>query len=455
MKASKAIPASVKVKIAISILWGLVAFLLGMAAGKENTYSFQFSAFLVVFLMACLPLISYWLGYWIWGDGYLWKTVSWPFRWLMKPNPRFKRKGIEAERPWFRYFARMLDYSVWAIMLGFVLGFTSALWPNAFGDYMFNGAGSNVAWNLLATLTWVPVEAVVIALWGSTLGKAAFGIRVESGDGKAIQPLTMAKSFRRALGVYTWGIGLGVPLVTLFTMWWSYRHLSKAEPLNWEKQSQTRSRYEGVRWWLLLVLVALVASAVYLGLRSESQQRNIRNFEASIKQYPAQRTEALQAYSDGVSGYINDDFNPNSFACSVNMPKCRAAVQNARNLLEKTREKINDTFLYTDIEINSLDAPHTYKAGFNSAYLPGKQKTLMNLDKLYAVENQFFDLLEAKLNFLNPAQHPFTWAGGAVMFADPRDAEVFNNFDAKIGEIAAKELEILAELQGGKSPPAR
>jgi hypothetical protein len=77
--AMKDLPKSLKVKISISILWAvLVELFSGLIAG--DSYSgFSFGAFLGVSTALNFPLLIYWLGFWVWGEGYLFKTFKYIF----------------------------------------------------------------------------------------------------------------------------------------------------------------------------------------------------------------------------------------------------------------------------------------------------------------------------------------------------------------------------------------
>lgn len=69
---------SIKIKVSLSIIWVVLAMF--VAGGAADSYSgFKFSVFLGVTAILSLPLLLYWLGFWIWGDGYIRRIVLWPF----------------------------------------------------------------------------------------------------------------------------------------------------------------------------------------------------------------------------------------------------------------------------------------------------------------------------------------------------------------------------------------
>jgi len=69
---------SQKFRIALTVFWGLLSGLI--AGGASNEYSsFDFGTFIAVFVILNILSIIYWLGYWIWGDGYIFKAFSFLF----------------------------------------------------------------------------------------------------------------------------------------------------------------------------------------------------------------------------------------------------------------------------------------------------------------------------------------------------------------------------------------
>ncbi len=68
------------------------------------------------------------------------------------------------------------------------------------------------------------LDSFEYALFGHTLGKWLFGVRVNDVDG---QPLTASAYFMRNLRVYWGGYGLAFPIVSIFTMYTQYKFVSQ------------------------------------------------------------------------------------------------------------------------------------------------------------------------------------------------------------------------------------
>lgn len=88
--------------------------------------------------------------------------------------------------PWFRALARFCDYSIFFLVLGAITLFL----PYFYGPFFYHYLA------LAVPVLWIPLEALLISKWGTTPGKAFFGLSVCAQDG---QPLSYGASLKRAL----------------------------------------------------------------------------------------------------------------------------------------------------------------------------------------------------------------------------------------------------------------
>lgn len=136
--------------------------------------------------------------------------------------------------PWRRWFARLTDLLLFSLVFGGVLGMvspTSAIWES---DFVIG---------LLMALAWIPIEALLISSFGATPGKALLGISVSKKDGN---PLDLGGSFSRAIKVWFFGLGVAIPIVTLFTMAAAFRSLKKEGMTRWDKEGGTEVAHKNV-----------------------------------------------------------------------------------------------------------------------------------------------------------------------------------------------------------------
>jgi len=86
---------------------------------------------------------------------------------------------------WSRFFARMIDYGIF-YLVGILLSLSL---PTEFSESFY------FIYALATPLLWAPLEAILLSLWGTTLGKMVFGVVVRDIDG---EKLSLGASFRRS-----------------------------------------------------------------------------------------------------------------------------------------------------------------------------------------------------------------------------------------------------------------
>jgi hypothetical protein len=127
-------------------------------------------------------------------------------------------------RPWVRYWARMFDISLYAIVIGLMMG---AFFPNTIWDKK-----SELGAQLLIVFSWAFLESLLLSFFGTTPGKALFRIRL-SLEGKDSIPFDDA--FERSVKVWWRGLGAGVPFVALFTLSRAETVLSRDGITSWDR----------------------------------------------------------------------------------------------------------------------------------------------------------------------------------------------------------------------------
>lgn len=140
------------------------------------------------------------------------------------PPVRDASENLSYYCPWRRYFARMLDYSLylalWELFLCLVPRVNildAPLWLN-----VLNAA---VALGLMCVL-----EAVFLHLWGTTPGKALFGLKLTRSDGSHLGFLDALWRTGRAVLL---GMGLMIPLAALLALILSYQRCRHQVPQPW------------------------------------------------------------------------------------------------------------------------------------------------------------------------------------------------------------------------------
>lgn len=163
--------------------------------------------------------------------------------------------------PWRRYFARSVDIFVFG-MIGIVLigGIGALVAPTATDQFLnlfeMDFVGQLISGPALIILA-APFVAVSMALSGGSFGKWLFGVRVVRADGKR---LSLVQSIVREAQVMVFGMGMGVPLLCLATMWQGKETLDENRPARWDAKAGYRVTYRPMGVWqgTLMVVGGLI-----------------------------------------------------------------------------------------------------------------------------------------------------------------------------------------------------
>lgn len=208
---------------------------------------------------------------------------------LETPAPRQRARGLPPAGPWRRFFARLFDVWTMAIPAGFFLGAVVArIWP-AFGLWMESPSSTPALGVIILPLALV-FEAVFFGLFGTTLGKLMFGIRVTLRDGGRPNFL---QYLGRAAWVYLSGLGLGIPFVTLITMGRQFFEVKDGRPATYDQNRYlVQASGTGVlRTGLAtLALAGLTAGLVFVNQRETA--RSVRYYAGFEWTNPATQLRA-------------------------------------------------------------------------------------------------------------------------------------------------------------------
>ncbi len=133
---------------------------------------------------------------------------------LPKPTAREHLIALPLAGPWRRFFARLVDLWVIALPTSLAVAYALSRYSPAFGLWI-QRPGSEYAFGWLLLPLVLLIEVGIVAMFGTTLGKALLGVTLTT---VGAQRPTAAQYLQRQLGVYWFGLGTGFPLVSLFTM---------------------------------------------------------------------------------------------------------------------------------------------------------------------------------------------------------------------------------------------
>ena len=133
--------------------------------------------------------------------------------------------------PWRRLFARTVDICTAGLVLFMLLIFAfSATMPEQAAGFA-KAIENPIIASVVLYLIWLPAEALLLSLFGTTPAKWLFGIRVAHPGGNL---LSFAAALNRSFLVFVQGVGFGIPFVALFKQLFAYRRLTKTGTTLWD-----------------------------------------------------------------------------------------------------------------------------------------------------------------------------------------------------------------------------
>ena len=154
--------------------------------------------------------------------------------------------SIAQVRPWVRYWARMFDIYVAAIVGGIVISIFN---PDAFIE-----PDSDQLFGFIIVFVWVFLEALLLSTTGTTPGKWLFKIRLIPPAGeKPDYSTALSRSFK----VWWRGLGIGFPLVTFITLVVAHGKLTKNGITTWDKDDGFTVVHDRIGPLRVIVAVAL------------------------------------------------------------------------------------------------------------------------------------------------------------------------------------------------------
>ena len=176
-----------------------------------------------------------------------------PYLTELEPDAAAGQRDVAEPHPWRRWFARGIDLALVGLPVAFVqyvllhhnLTIVSD-WENIVCDL--------IGWGLLILL-----EPLLLARFGTTIGKWCMGITVTRTDGRR---LSYREALSRTALVWVYGAGLGLPIVELVCAYRSYRRYTRGEDLAWEEGSIERFDGRGTGKMVLLYAASCALSIV-------------------------------------------------------------------------------------------------------------------------------------------------------------------------------------------------
>jgi hypothetical protein len=164
------------------------------------------------------------------------EDASWIFQLRMAELERAKAGRTSEPRPWNRLAARLFDYAIWGLVLALLLSTLHG------GDLVSDDSafwiGHPLFAPILITVSWIPVEALLIASLQQTPGKWLFGVYLQFSisDAYARRDVRaqLRRALRRAFRVWWEGVACGFPLLAPILIAVSYEKVAQNGETAWD-----------------------------------------------------------------------------------------------------------------------------------------------------------------------------------------------------------------------------
>lgn len=172
------------------------------------------------------------------GTGAHLEDATWLFRLRMAELKRVSAERVSDPRPTMRFLARVFDYALWTMLVFGALGFVRPLVP-----------GAALAVDLLShplvapiwiTLTWVPVEAFLLARAQTTPGRWLLCVYLNYQISNPYSPeevrFTFGAALRRAYEVWWRGCAGWLPFAGFVAMARAQQQLKRSGETSWDSR---------------------------------------------------------------------------------------------------------------------------------------------------------------------------------------------------------------------------
>jgi serine/threonine protein kinase len=190
---------------------------------------------------------------------------------LDKPASQIQSLEYPIAKRWPRFFARMFDLWWETVLVSFTLGFLLGIYSAGFLRWI-GQPGSGAMFGIAVLPMALLLDAIIARVFGNTPGKALLGLKVTSSSGQA---LDFRGHVRRNLGLWVYGLALGFPLVSLFTLIHQARRVGRGELTSYDAAQSVVVLAKPIGWAQKLgfgVVFAILALFM-MALNSYEQQK--------------------------------------------------------------------------------------------------------------------------------------------------------------------------------------
>ncbi len=179
---------------------------------------------------------------------------------------------------WERWLAKMIDLRVGVFLV-------SLAWIHSGHPYPSDSEGTK-AMTLVLLPVWLFLEALILyPMFGTTFGKAMFGIRVNNSLGKK---LNVGEALIRNVRIWWRGLGTGFPLVSLFTMAHAHKVFKSSGITTWDRDAGHVVQHKNISSLRLILGILVLVFVTYIPFA----------YEQMVDRNNKEQAQTWSAYND-------------------------------------------------------------------------------------------------------------------------------------------------------------
>ncbi|MGN0479219.1 MAG: RDD family protein [Hominenteromicrobium sp.] len=253
--------------------------------------------------------------------------------------------------PWRRLFARELDLLLCAFPYKLLFSLVFHINPTT-----STGRTVNIVTLVLAMATMLVLEPLLLHRFGTTPGKAVFGLHLTNKDGSH---LSYTDGLRRTWSVLWRGYGLYIPVYNLVRLWKSYKTCTADEPEPWDDYPYTRLyTIRDTRPWRGAVFAAAYALCALLsGWAAEVSRLPPNRGELTVAEFAENYNYLCRYYELPVSFSLASDGSWVLPAVTRGFSGLLYTGDSPKGLLYTTENGVLTGFSVAEENVGLLDVP--------------------------------------------------------------------------------------------------
>ncbi len=233
--------------------------------------------------------------------------------------------------PWIRYWARTFDLTLFSILIGMVVYFSSG--------QLVGSAIAQVTISYLSLacffLAFI-LEAILIAWIGTTPGKYLLEIYVRNSDHSL---LSFPLSLKRSLSIWVKGYALGLPIISFFTVAYAGNNIQKYGKASWDAEDNIMVMHKPLnqaKKYIFIVLFLSILSVLALLKQYGDAQTSTSHTKNAATIAPVTAVATLQ----DAEGATEADFDLSSLK-RIEKMVVDASVKSARETYASTGNDVS------------------------------------------------------------------------------------------------------------------